>query len=358
MTDHPATARDVRAAVWGGIVLLVFLWVMWQTRAVLMLVAFSVILAFALDPLVGLVERIPLPRRERLPRQGAAAIVVLTLVLLLAWLLSLAIPRLLDELTRFVSVLPASLGRILSEARAWALERGFLWVDPVIENARANAANSIQHLGGLIAGWVGRLFGGIVQILGLFVMPLLVFYLLAERGAVLQSLMDFVPAEHGPRVESIRRAVNNALHSYVRGQGIVCIIMGFATGGILAMLGFPVALLLGVVVGIAEIVPYLGFTIAAVAIAIAGYGVSPGVALLGVGIYIVLNQLNSLLVTPRVMSRYLKLHPFVVTASILIGAELLGPVGALLALPGAAVIQAVIAELAPPHHPAPRERST
>ena len=77
-------------------------------------------------------------------------------------------------------------------------------------------------------------------------------------------------------------------------------------------------------------------------------------AYLGIVVYIVVNQANSLLLTPRVMSRYLKLHPFIVTVSILAGAELLGPAGALLALPGAAVVQALVAELAP-RRTGPRE---
>jgi len=311
-----------------------------------------VLLAFALDPLVTLLQRIPLPRGERLPRAGAAAIVVVTLVLLLAWLLSLAVPRLIEELGHFVTGLPANLSRLLDEVRQWAVARGLgPYVDPAIESARANAPGSIQYLGGLIAGWIGKLFGGIVQILGLAVLPLLVFYLLAERGAVLSSLLAFLPGDAQPRIEAVRHAVGRALDSYVRGQLLVCIIMGLVTGGILALLGFPVALLLGVIVGIAEIVPYLGFTVAAVAIGIAGYGVTPGFALLGVGIYIVVNQLNGMLLTPRVMSRYLKVHPFVVTVSILAGAELLGPAGALLALPGAAVVQALVADLAPRRGP-------
>src|SRR5262249_16736496 len=78
---------------------------------------------------------------------------------------------------------------------------------------------------------------------------------------------------------------------------------------------------------------------------------------LGLGVYIGLNWMIGTFVTPRVMGRYLKLHPFVVTVSVLAGAQLLGPAGALLALPGAAVLQAVMAERAraPSAAPALRE---
>ena len=116
---------------------------------------------------------------------------------------------------------------------------------------------------------------------------------------------------------------------------------------VLQLLGFPVALLLGVTVGIAEVIPFLGFWIAATAIALAGYSVSPGLALAGVGAYIITNNLLGYFVTPRLLGHEIKMHPFVVTVSILGGGALLGPAGGILALPVAAMAQAVIAEFAP-----------
>jgi predicted PurR-regulated permease PerM len=101
------------------------------------------------------------------------------------------------------------------------------------------------------------------------------------------------------------------------------------------------------VVAAAELIPYVGVAAAAVAILLAGSTVSLFQAVIGVGLYIGFNWAIGAFVTPRVMSRYLKLHPFVVTVSVLAGAQLLGPAGALLALPGTAVLQAVIGELSP-----------
>jgi predicted PurR-regulated permease PerM len=127
--------------------------------------------------------------------------------------------------------------------------------------------------------------------------------------------------------------------------------MGIVVGTTLALLGSPVALLLGLLVGFAELVPYVGFLVAATAIALAGLSVNPLHALAGVGAYTVINWVIGALVTPRVMGRYLMMHPFIVTVSILAGIQIFGPAGALLGLPGAAMIQAVIGELAPPMSP-------
>jgi AI-2 transport protein TqsA len=123
--------------------------------------------------------------------------------------------------------------------------------------------------------------------------------------------------------------------------------MGLFVGLALTVIGFPYAVLLGLVAAIAEVLPYVGFGIVALAIGLVGYGHGGWTALLGIGIYLAVNTLVGFLVTPRVMGRHLKMHPFVITVSVLAGGKLLGPAGAILALPGTAVIQALVGVFGP-----------
>jgi len=178
------------------------------------------------------------------------------------------------------------------------------------------------------------------------VLPLLAFYLLAERADVQRSIARFIPPVFRSRAARLGRAVDRALRSYVRGQAIVCLVMGTAVGAALVALRFPFALILGILVGFGEVVPYLGFLTAAVAIVLTGFSIDPLHAVLGLVVYAVINNLVGTFITPRVMGRYLEMHPFVVTVSVLAGGRLLGPAGAVLALPVAAVVQSVVAELA------------
>lgn len=337
-----------------------FLWiaavavvVIWALRDLALLVGYAVLLAYALLPVVSAIERIRDPRGRHLPRGLAAAGVMLVLVAIVGWLLALAVPRLVAEAAHFASGAPEGLARLVETLRAYGAGHGLsAWLDPAIDNARANASGLLRSLGGTLAVWIARAFGSIGQMLGLALIPLLAFYLLADSAAVRTSALRFVPEAARPEVLRLGGAVDRALRSYVRGQAIVCLVMGVAVGIGLTVLHHPVALLLGLLVGAAEIIPYLGFMVAAVAIAVAGMTVSPAQALFGVAVYVGLNWVIGTFVTPRVMGRYLKMHPFVVTVSVLAGAELLGPAGALLALPGAAVLQAVVDELTPPSPPA------
>jgi predicted PurR-regulated permease PerM len=190
--------------------------------------------------------------------------------------------------------------------------------------------------------------GNLGALAGLALVPILAFYLLTQRDAVEHSALGFVPEAAHPRVRQALGAVNLALRSYVRGQTLVCATIGVAAWLAFWALGLPASLLLGVVVAVAEVVPILGFWIAAIAIVLAGWSVSPASAAWAFVAYLALNQLVGVFVTPRVMGRHMRMHPFVVTVSILSGGILLGAAGAILALPLAAALQSVISEFARP----------
>jgi predicted PurR-regulated permease PerM len=159
--------------------------------------------------------------------------------------------------------------------------------------------------------------------------------------------LRFVPPNAHTRVAVLTAAADRALRSYVRGQAVVVLTMGTLVGLVLSLLGFRLAFLLGVLAGLGELIPYLGFTVAVLAIVLAGIGAGPTHALAGLAGYVVVNWTVGTFITPRVMGRHLKMHPFVVTVSVLCGVELLGAPGAMLALPAAALIQSLVAELAP-----------
>ena len=323
-------------------------WLAWMLRDIVMLIGFAALIAYALEPIVSVFERVPLPWRRRVPRVVAAGLVILALVLVGAWGLGAAVPRLVHEIARFVNAAPATLARLEQEARQFATARGWGSLPGTGEGDASGAASPLLHTLQQSAMSVLRgAFGNLGHLAGLVLLPILAFYLLVSRAAVRSSAMGFVPEDLRPQAERVLNAIGPALRAYVRGQSLVCLAMGMVMAIELQLLRFPVALLLGVMVGLGEIIPFVGFWIAATAIALAGYSVSPTLALTGLGAYIVTNNLMGYFVTPRLLGHQVKMHPFVVTVSILGGATLLGPAGGILALPAAAMAQAVIAEFAP-----------
>jgi predicted PurR-regulated permease PerM len=339
---------DSRSALWA-VALAVVLIVLWALRDVVVLVVLCLLLAVVLDPVVRQVQRIPFPRGFRIPRGVASGIVMLALVVGTGWLTAIWVPVLFRELVHLVQGLPGTFGSLLTETQIRADELGLSeYVDPLVQNLRENARTHLESAGTAVLRQVGNLIGNLGSLVSLALLPILTFYLLAESGAVRDSALQFLPAGTlRTRAEHVQHAVNRALKSYVQGQTTVCLIMGTLVGATLALVGFPGAAVLGVLVGLAEILPFIGFWVAMLAIMLTGYSVSPVLALVGVLVYSGINTVNGYLILPRVMSRHLKMHPFVIMVSVLAGATLLGTVGVFIALPGAAVIQALIEEFAP-----------
>jgi predicted PurR-regulated permease PerM len=341
-------ARDRFESPIVTVVLATVLILLWALRDVMVLIGFAALLAFALDPLVSLLERIGKENR-RLPRPAASAVVMVALLALAAWAIVVALPHLATELGGFMKEMPATIERLLSELRAQAASRGLSqYLGPLARPDAVNAPTLLQEWGVAIVKFIGGHAGELGALVGIALVPLLTFYLLSEREDVETSALGFVPEDLRPDVSKAFQAIARALRSYVRGQSLVCLVMGSTVGIILAILNFPVAALLGTIVAVAEVVPIVGFWTAATAITLAGWGVSPTQAVLGLVIYVAINQFVGMFVTPRLMSRHMQLHPFVVIVSILAGGTLLGAAGAVLALPLAAAIQSVVSEFSPP----------
>jgi len=149
-------------AVLLGVGLLLLAVVLWALRDIVVLIAFAVLFAYVLDPLVIGVERVPLPGGRRVPTKVAAAIVMLSLVALAVWLLSLVLPRLFTELEGFIRNVPQGVERLLTETRGYAARHGLAsFVDPVLLNARTSTTAIMQWLGGATARWVAGLFSSI-----------------------------------------------------------------------------------------------------------------------------------------------------------------------------------------------------
>jgi predicted PurR-regulated permease PerM len=322
---------------------LVVVTVLWALRDVLMLVAFSALLAFALEPAVVWLTSLRFPRGG-ISRPFASALVMFVLAGLGAWAIVRVVPQVFTEFAALVQHAPENIARVLGWAREQAIARGW----PYLADLRGpDIAALARTAGGVVLAAVTGVLGNLGAILGLVLMPILSFYLLTERDAVEHGALGFVPEDLRPRARQALRAIDRALRSYVRGQAFVCATMGVAGWLTFWALGLPASLLLGVVVGLAEVMPVIGFWIASIAIVLAGWSVSPAISGWAFVAYLVLNQLLSLFVTPRIMGRHMRMHPFIVTVSILSGGALLGPAGAILALPIAASLYGVISEFAP-----------
>jgi predicted PurR-regulated permease PerM len=321
----------------------VLVWVLVKLKSILVLVLLSVLFAYVLDPAVGLLEKIRLPRATRLSRKIAVFVVVIISVVVVGTVLLIAVPRLADEVGSFALSFPeyASKAReLFLQVTPRLLERNL--PPSVAASIEREMSGAIASVAGFVARRLYSVVSTIIQILSLLVIPAMSVYLLIDGKDLKETLVRRISAEKRERFERLLSDINEALSSYVRGQAIVCLSMGVACGIVFSILGLPYSLLLGVTAGLMEAVPIVGFVTILILACLSGLSSSIGLAIAGGISYVVTNQLIGWMLTPRVMGRHMKLHPLLVLLSIMCGIQLAGFVGAVLALPVAATGRVVL----------------
>jgi predicted PurR-regulated permease PerM len=177
------------------------------------------------------------------------------------------------------------------------------------------------------------------------------FYLVKDSAIIMRWLDEATPSAFRDDARLLKTQITAAWNAFLRGQLILCVVMGLVVGTTMALIGLPNAWLIGLLFGLLEFIPNLGPTIASVPTILLAYfegstvlNISNGwFAVLVIGINFALQQLENNFLVPRIMGHSLNLHPLVVLVAAIIGAHLAGVLGILLAAPVVATLR-VLAE--------------
>jgi predicted PurR-regulated permease PerM len=316
---------------------------LYLARGVLVLFLIALLVAHALAPAVHLLCTIRFAGGRFIPRTLATAFVLLSALSAMILVLSQLLPVLATDLTQMVGKVPQYIAVVQNLVARARLSRAGLAVPQTWWTA-LDASVSTQM--GQLAGFFGRgafsLVTHVLQLLGLIIVPILAFHLLRDGPRLTGWLLSLVPARRRLSAQGLANDMDRALAAYVRGQGLVCLVMGATVALALLIIGFPYPPLMGTLAGLAEAIPYVGALAIEILLFVVGLSVSSSYAILGPVVYLGINQLLALFVTPHVMGHRLSLHPMAVILAVLLGAELGGFVGMLLALPSAAVANVLL----------------
>ncbi|HET6346708.1 MAG TPA: AI-2E family transporter, partial [Myxococcota bacterium] len=317
-----------------------------QVRTVTIPMLLSLTVAYALDPAV-----------DRFEARGVSRTLAI-LILMAAFLVgSVTVVAVLGpQITEEVLQLPDKLRQLLFELRPWVRHVFKVELptslDAVLATLQAELASTAEAGVGALARSAGMalkvVFGGTVSVLaslgGLIMIPVFVFYLLRDFDRLTAALKDLVPHPARPAVYGRMAEIDTTLAAFVRGQLMV--------GGILAVLyavgftliGLPLGLLVGVITGMGNMVPYVGSAVgltAATLMAFLGWHGWSGFALVYV-VFIVNHVLEGWFITPRIVGNSVGLSPFLVMVAILVFGDLFGFFGVLVAVPLAAILKILL----------------
>ena len=331
----------------------ILLWAAYLVRGVLLLIYVSGLLAIGFSPIVRLIERqrlLPIGPR-RFPRWLAILVLYLFIIGSITAIGFLVFPPLIKQAQDLWVAAPDMLDRGFERAQEWLISKGLLSEHLTLREAvqRADVSRRTEAFGtvlGAVTGVVGGLFG-------LLTILILTFYFLIEAGRLRDAFLDLFARRNRARVDAATRDITVKVSAWLGGQLLLGLVIGVSSAIGLWLLGIPFFYVLALISGVGEMIPVVGPILAAVpAIAVAAT-VSWNKVLFVIIFFIVQQQFENHVLVPKIMERQVGVSAVTVIIALLIGGNLLGIAGAILAVPTAAILQVLISEWMAPRDSSP-----
>lgn len=338
-TRHPDTPRAlIRYALVSATLTVALVWTLYQVRDTLLLIYVAGLIAVGVAPIVDRIEQQRLMRGARMPRWAAILSVYVVLATIVALFVMLMVPPLATQARELFAAAPD----LLSRAQRWLIDQGILLreitISEAVRQAPVGGTDAVTTVVAAIWGFVGGIFG-VVTIL------IVAFYLLVDAENIVRAMVRMFPRPERARVRDAFRRGGEKVSAWLAGQLLLGAIIGTTAALGLWILGVPYFYVLALIAGIGELIPIVGPLLAAIPAIAVAFSVSPATAL-GVAIFFFLQQqVENHVLVPKVMSRQVGISPVLVIMALLIGGSLLGLVGAILAVPTAAILQVLLQEL-------------
>ncbi|UXU74665.1 MULTISPECIES: AI-2E family transporter [unclassified Paracoccus (in: a-proteobacteria)] len=320
---------------WALIVLLLVLWFLGNAVTPFILGA---AVAYLLDPLADRLERLGLSR--------ALSVVVITLfaVLLIVAIVLMLLPVLIKQTSALISTAPEMIDKLqlyLMIHYPQAFAEGSTW-----NTALTDAGKKISESGMTMLSTVLGSVMGVVSILALVVIvPVVAFYLLLDWDNMVDRLDELLPREHADTIRTLARDIDRALSGFVRGQGLVILILGIFYSVGLGIAGLPFGVAIGVIAASLSFIPYVGVLIGgalAIGVALFSFWGEPMWIAVVVGIFATGQFIEGNFLQPKIVGNSVGLHPVWLMLALTVFGTLFGFVGLLVAVPMAAALGVLV----------------
>lgn len=323
---HNSLRRDIVFTI----ALLAALAIAWTIRSVLLLIYVSALFAVVLSPAIELIRRIQVGK-QRLGRGGAILVLILVGVGLVAGVGLLILPPIFRDLHAFAVDLPHRTAGVMARLRSLPFGLNF---DPTV--LEQHAAEAVGGAFGVFRVFTGGLMGAVTC-------AILTAYFIVDGERAFHWALSLTPLEHRPRIEATMVRAEARVRHWLIGQAALMIILGSSAAVVFGLLHIKYFYALAVIAGLLNIVPVIGpLTAAVLACIVAAF--DSWAKLAGVlAFFAVYQQIETAVLTPRIMKLSVDLPPLAVITALLVGGALAGVLGALIAVPTAALL-AVLAD--------------
>lgn len=333
------TPSERNRLILAAIAVLIVLWLLERSLGALVPFILALVLGYLMLPLVDLLDRV-------MPRVVAILLVYLVFIAgfwgLIAWFAPV-VSRQVDELSQ-------AMPKYTEQVREWSTDVTS-WYNalPISQDVRNSIETGARNAFGSVAGGVQQaavntlraVTGALGFVVGLVIIPFWLFYVLKDKDRGITAFNNMMPRHWRGDVWRIVRIVNGVFSSYIRGQLLLGLVVGIASTIGLVLVGAPYPVVLGIISGLTEIIPVVGPILGAIpGLLLAIFHPEGWVMVLKVlAVYVVVQQLENNLLVPKIQGDSVKLHPSIIMVALVIGSQVGGLFGLIVAVPVAAVMR-------------------
>ena len=322
--------------IWRTVLIVLVLWFVYLIREILLLLFVALVVVSAAQPIVEKLEK------KKIPRPLTTAVLyILGLTFLIGGIYLIA-PVLSEEFQQLGKNIPQyfeGISHFINNLSALAADYNF---ENNLQNLIQNSSTRVGELFSQIFSNAFTFLGGIFKLL---LVLSLSFYMLVRKEGIRGFLRSITPQKHQEYVFDLTARIQYKMGRWLIGQLVLILIIFAFDYLVLYFLGVPYALILALLGGLLEVIPYIGPTLALIPAALVGLTVSPFTALLVIILYIVIQQSENYVITPLVMKKAVGLDPVIIILSLLIGGILAGFLGVLIAVPFATAVSVFMDDL-------------
>lgn len=329
------------------ILLLIVGWILYVARAALIPYILGLVLAYLFYPLVQRVDSyMPAAlKRLRLSRPLAIVILYLMVILVIAGLMAFLVPVVVNQ----VESMWEQREQLMTQGRGLLDEWLIRYRTTIPEGWRRtiedNLGKAAASIGRAIQEGMGSTMAAVTStmslIIGLVIIPFWLFYILADEKGMARAFKAAIPTRIEADVRNVLRIIDDILSAYIRGQLLLCLAVGVMSTAGFVVVGLDFAVLLGVIIGLFEFIPFVGPILGAVPALIVAVIQSPITALWTLLVIFAVQQAENLFLVPRISGKSVKLHPALIMFVLVVGNEALGLWGMIMAVPLTAILRDV-----------------
>ncbi len=297
---------------------------LWYIKEIVIMLLLALMLSALIEPAVSWLHR------RKIPRPLGVITIYVILFSILSTSLILIIPPFVSQFHELLNNFSGAAGNVSEQVNrliAFGEQYG------IQESINASIDQLREQAGSLLTGLFATVTGIIGGVAAFFIVLVLAFYIVVEEDAWKRIFRRLSPDEYQPYLTQLFNKMQEKIGQWLRGQLLLMIVIAVCAYLGLTILGVPYALVLALLAGLLEVIPYAGPTLSAIPAIVIAFGESPVKAVMVLLLYIIIQQVENHILIPKVMQKVTGLNPIVSIVALLIGFKLGGIAGAALAIP-------------------------